>query len=477
MPDRPTSTHNEPPPAPLARSPWLDKLSRVTRTEGRRRVARNAFFLYLIQASDYVIPLITVPYLVRALGPERYGTVGFGAGVMALVALLVDYGFVLTATRQVSVERGDSAAVSRTAASVWGAKALVAGVVLALLAALTRFVPRLGEIAAVLFLQCGRVVGGIVSSQWLFQGMERMSVLSAINLAGSLVVTACIFLFIHDPADYLILAGLQGGAALLAGAVAVGVAVRLFRLQPPVPRPRDILQKLRGGFAVFFSTTCASLYTTANSAILGLLTNDATVGFYVAAEKLVGAVRSLMSPISQAIYPRLSRLAAESKTRALHWSRYLVLVSGGLGAALCLGLWIGAPLATRILFGEHFAPSVAVIRILAPLAFLVGLSNVFGIQIMLPFGRDRAFSRILLGAGAINVGLALLLAPRWQAPGMAAAVLTAELFVTASMGIYLLSHNLNPFAGSGAGTPSGAPPAAPPSAAPPLGAHDGAPRH
>jgi PST family polysaccharide transporter len=394
---------------------------------------------------DYLFPLITVPYLVRVLGPERYGTVGFGQGFIALLALFVDYGFALSATRRVSVQRDDIALVSRTASTVWAAKALFATAGLVVLVIAARAVPRLGEITMVLLLLYGRVIGGVLSPLWLFQGFERMHLIAGINLLNGTLLTVCVFTLIHRPSDYVLLAGVQGGSALVTGIVAACAALSAFRLRPALPSRADLARMLREGFPLFVSTSCVSAYTAANSLILGLLASDRTVGYFVAAEKIVGAVRSLTAPIAQATYPRLSKLASESKERALYWSRHVLLVMGGTGGALCAGLLVGAPLITRILLGPQFEPSIAVMRLLAPLALLVGLSNVFGIQIMLPFGRDRAFTWILMSAGVVDLALALLLAPRWGAAGMAGSVLAAETFVTVAMAFYLLYSGLNPF--------------------------------
>jgi polysaccharide transporter, PST family len=413
-----------------------------------RQVARNAFYLYVIQFMDYIVPMITVPYLVRVLGPERYGTLGFAQGFIALLSLFVDYGFILSATRRVSVQRNDLPALSRTAASVWAAKLLLAllGGVVTLVVAGT--VPRFQGVALLLLLLYGRLLGNVLSPLWLFQGMERMSIITGLNSLNSVVVMVCIFVFIHRPSDYVLLAGIQGVSALLTGLLAWRVAVTLFRLRLPFPSPGDILHVLREGFALFVFTSCVSLYTTANSVILGLLTNDRAVGYYVAAEKLVGAVRGLMSPIAQAAYPRLSKLASESRERALYWGRYVLLVMGGTGAILCAGLLVSAPLITHIFLGPEFGPTVLVMRLLAPLTILVGLSNVFGIQIMLPLGWDKAFTTIIFCAGVLNLALAFTLAPRWEAAGMAGSVLLSELFVTVAMPVYLLFHRVNPFTGA-----------------------------
>jgi PST family polysaccharide transporter len=197
---------------------------------------------------------------------------------------------------------------------------------------------------------------------------------------------------------------------------------------------------------LFLSTASVSLYTVGNAFILGLLTDPTAVGYYSAAERIVKAVLGLLGPIAQAAYPRFSRMASESKVLALQWGRRMLAVMGSLGLNLSLAVFAGAPLIVRTVLGPDYGPSVMVMQILAGVCFPIAVSNVLGIQIMVPFGKHEVFAVILLGAGLINTALGVLLAPIWQESGMAVAVLLTETFVTGTMFIYLLLCQLNPLA-------------------------------
>lgn len=118
------------------------------------------------------------------------------------------------------------------------------------------------------------------------------------------------------------------------------------------------------------------------------------------------------------------------------------------------GLFFGAPYIARIALGEQFQAGVPVIRILSLLPFLIGLSNIFGVQIMINFGLQRVLTRILIAAGVLNVIVALVLAMAWQHIGVAAAALATETFVTVGMFIALRRSGLDIFtAGVGAEAP------------------------
>lgn len=410
----------------------------------RSGVGKNAASLYLIQFANYILPLILVPYLVRVLGPEYFGLVSFGQGLIAYFNVLVDYGFNLSATRRISVERNDLIAVSRTASSVWAAKGLLCLLAWVILSLLTMSVPKLNEVKMLLLVLYGTVIGNALFPVWLFQGMEKMFFISAINLGMRLLVVGGVFALVRRPEHYFLYAALTSLGAIGAGVMGVAIAFYKFKLRTLLPSKEDIWKALKEGWLLFLSTASISLYTAGNAFILGLLTNHTVVGYYSAAEKIVQGLMNLLGPIRQAAYPRFAKLALESQVKALYWGKRLLLLMGGLGGSLSFILFLGAPIIVKIFLGTEYSPSIGVMRVLAALPLLVALSNVLGIQIMLPFGKDRAFTVILFGAGLTNIAFAVLLAPHWQGIGMATAVLITETVVTGSMFIYLQWHGLNP---------------------------------
>lgn len=416
----------------------------AVRTVARSPVTHNAASLYGIQFAGYLLPIVTVPYLVRVLGPGGYGAVAFGRSLIGVFILFVDYGFAWSATRKVSLERDNLSTVSLTAFGVWGAKAVLCCVGLVVLLILTALIPKLHAATTLLLIMYGIVIGNVLFPVWLFQGMEKMVHITAINLTAQLIVTIGVFTLIRHPEDYIAYAGLISAGSLTAGLVGAGLALRLFKLQVIIPSARDIWKHLVEGWTIFISMASVSLYTVANAFILGMLTNSIVVGYYSAAEGLVKVAVSLTGPISQAVYPRFSRIASQSKQLTLYWGRRMLLVMSSLGATFSIVLFVGAPWIVQTILGSGYESSIPVMRILAPLPFLISVSNVLGVQIMFPLRMERAVAIIVLCAGAINVGLAVLLAPVWLAVGMAVAVLISETFVTTSQLSWLTITGLSP---------------------------------
>lgn len=407
-------------------------------------VGKNALSLYSIQFANYLLPLITVPYLVRVLEAERFGTLAFGQGLMAYFSALVSYGFDWSATRKISVERDRADVVSRVTANVWGAKLLLCLLSFLSLLLLIQLVPRVREVSTLMIVLFGGVLGSVFFPTWLFQGLERMGPISAINLSLRALVVVGMFILVRKPQDFIIYAGLSSSAAIIAGLAGIGVAFHMFDLRLTLPTWAGIWESLREGWVLFLSNSAIVFYTSGNAFILGLMASDTMVGYFTAGEKIVRAAVNLLGPLSQALFPRFSRLAEESKTRALHWGRKLLFAMGGTGLLMSVITFVAAGLVVRVVLGSNYQSSVSVVRILALLPFLVAMSSVLGVQLMIPFGREKAVLFVVLGAGCLNVALASLLAPLWKADGMALSVLVAECFVTVAQFAYLWRARLNP---------------------------------
>ena len=397
-------------------------------------LVQNAVSLYGVQIANYLVPLITVPYLARVLGAAGWGMVAFAQAFGSYVALLGEYGFALSATREVARHRDSMERLTGILAGVMGAKGLLA--VISLLAAWLAgwLVPIFRENPGLLWTGMFWALTRAFSMMWFFQGFERMQVIAAVEITLQALATIGIFVLVHGPQDGWRVLVLQGLGYFVSFTIGSAMAYR--QLPFRLPTWRSTWEALRMGWTMFLFRGSVSLYTVGNAFILGLFVSPQIVGYYAGAEKTSRAFLGLLNPISQTLYPRLSHLVHTARDRAAQLARIGVAVMGLGGVLMGALVFFLAPLLVRIVLGGEFAAAVPILRILALLPPLIALSNVFGIQWMLPLGLDRAFNTIIILAGLINLGLAVVFAPLFGGVGMAWAVVTAEIFVTG--GIYLL---------------------------------------
>ncbi|WP_038055490.1 flippase [Thermus amyloliquefaciens] len=409
----------------------------------RHGLVQNILALYGVHFANYLFPLVTVPYLARVLGPKEWGLLAFTQAFGGYLNLLVEYGFGLSATRQVAQARDSLGRRAELLAGVLGAKGVLTLLVAGIAAWVGGSIPAFRDHPGVLWAGVFWALATAYSPMWYFQGLERMRLLAGLEVGTRALALVLIFLWVKGPGDVWKVLALQGGASLLATLLALSLAYR--EVPFILPTFQGVLEALRLGWSMFLFRGAVSLYTLANTFILGLFAPPQVVGYYAGAEKISKAFLGLLSPVSQALYPRLSHLAQNAPLEAARLARMGLAGMGLGGVALGLGVWALAPFWVRLFLGEGYEEAVLPLQILALIVPLIALSNVLGIQWMLPLGLDRPFNVIIVGAGLANLALAVVLAPRLAHVGMALAVVVSELLVTLGMWLYLRAHRRDPW--------------------------------
>jgi PST family polysaccharide transporter len=157
----------------------------------------------------------------------------------------------------------------------------------------------------------------------------------------------------------------------------------------------------------------------------------------------------LISPISQSVYPRVCAMMSEAPEKAFQFIQRLLLYQGTGTFLLSLTLFLLSNTATAVLLGPKFHDAAETLRILSFLPFVIGLSNVFGIQTMLPLGMRSAFRNLLIGSGLVNLVLLVPLAHYYSANGAASSVLITECIVTLAMAVVLQRKQIPIFLAKG----------------------------
>jgi PST family polysaccharide transporter len=199
---------------------------------------------------------------------------------------------------------------------------------------------------------------------------------------------------------------------------------------------RSVRNAMREAWPLFLFRTSLSLYTTANVFVLGLFASPSSVAFYAGAEKIARTPLGLLTPFTQAIYPRLSRNGrpADTSNEIRKWS-FLVMSGAGL---IVGGIMVScAPWLIRLVLGPGYEPAAAALRILSILPPVVAVNTYFGMHCLLPMGYDRQFVRTTILAGALCVSLGVLLVPLFSHLGMCIAAVSAEVFVLVSFALTL----------------------------------------
>ncbi|HMU42756.1 MAG TPA: flippase [Ignavibacteriaceae bacterium] len=418
----------------------MKNISQIIKTN--KNLFKNFTSLSLLQISNYIFPVITLPYLVRILGPEKYGLVNFAAAFTGYFTILTDYGFNLSATQEISVNRDDKQKVSEIFSSVITLKIFFFISSTLLFFSLTIILPALQSNMFLLVVTFFGVLGTALFPLWFYQGMEQMKYILIIYVSVRFVTTILIFVIVNTESDFIKYAGLNTVTQFVIAIIGLTFALHKFGIKYTFPSQILIKQQLKKGWELFLSTVWINLYTTSNVFILGLFASANVVGYYAAADKIRFAFQGVLSSMSQSLFPFVNKLLTESYVKFISFNRKLFKIALIIGAIISVLLFLFAAPIVRIVFGNEYQSSILVLKIIAWLPLVIFLSNVLGIQTMLPLNKQRSFSLILFFAAMINLILSFILVPKYFEIGTSISVLVTEIFVTSSFYIFIKRNKI-----------------------------------
>lgn len=270
---------------------------------GRRRFLGNFASLSGLQIATYLLPLVTVPYLVRVLGAEKFGLIGFAQALIQYFLYATEYGFNLTATRAISLQKDDRAVISEVFCSVLAAKLAILVAGFAVLCALVFAVPKFRADGAVYFLTFGTVIGSALFPLWFFQGIERMTYISVLNILSKIIFTAAIFVFVRQPSDFIYVPLISSIGMIVPGGLGLIIAFRRFGVALVRPSWASLRRQFVEGWPVFISIVGVAGYMNTRLFAVGLFTTNEVTGYFRMAEQLIAVVQLFpLASLVQALY-------------------------------------------------------------------------------------------------------------------------------------------------------------------------------
>jgi len=381
----------------------LTKIKNLIAEKDKKTLIENFFSLSFLQIATYILPLITLPYLVRVLGPEKFGLIAFSQAFIQYFMLLTDFGFNLSATREISIHREDKKHISKIFVSVFIIKLLLLLIAAFIIIVIVNYFGKFNTDKSVFYLTSLSIIGWVMFPQWFFQGIENMKFVTLFNVSAKLFFTICIFTFVKSESDYLIVPLLNSIGLILSGLISVFISLKYFNLTLQFPSFLEIKFQFLEGWHIFLSNISINLYTTSNNVILGLLTNNTIVGYYSAAEWIFKAFQQLGMPIYQSLFPYLSKLYIEDSKKALLIFNKLFKITLVVTFFVSLFLTFLSPLIVKLLLGDKYQESIIILSLLSWVIFASWGNYTLGIQGLVNFGHKKKFTKYVLICGIFHI--------------------------------------------------------------------------
>lgn len=393
------------------------------------RVGENFIFLSLLQALNYVLPLITFPYLVRVLGIEKFGLVSFANSFITYFQIITDYGFALSAPREIATNREDQHKIEEIYWSIIFIKGGLLTISFLFFVIIVILFERFRGDWMLYFLTFGMVVGNALFPIWFYQGIERMKFITFLSFFSKVLFTVSLFLLVKSSKDYYMVPLLNSMSYVFIGILALWLNYVYFGIRFCIPSKSQIFDSLKQGWYVFISTIVINLYTSSRIFIVGIFTNNYITGNYAIAEKLMNVFQTFpLLSLLQAAYPRLSAIYQYSPLRALELMKKLQKWTTITYLFIAFLLILSAEKVLSIIAGEIYREAIFALRILAIAIFFTN-ANSFRVQFLLISGNHKLFANIHLILGLLGFAIMLLLGYRFGYIGVAFSIVIISIVV------------------------------------------------
>lgn len=329
-----------------------------------KRVIKNAAWMAVFQAANYVIPILLIPYISRILGVDSFGKVTYLQTIAQYATFFINFGFEYTSTRAIAVNRDNP---EKLRSIFWGT--IIAKMLLTVVSLLVFLPYSFSHIQSseemVMYMAAWMInVGWWLYPSWYFQGMEKLSIMSVANFlikaAGAILVVVCV----REASDSVNYLASFSFSYIAGGLITIVYCIRKEGMRRVSVKADTIKTLLGDSLPVFLASVFSSI--TQAYAITYLGSGHATehdLGIYSGAFKLVFAAVAMCNlPISMAIFPKVSREYEKDREGGIRYFYKTLKIVVLIAFCFSVGMYVFSPLAVMLLLGDKFEESTELLR-------------------------------------------------------------------------------------------------------------------
>jgi PST family polysaccharide transporter len=348
----------------------------------KNKSIQNFLFLAIIQSSNVLISIISMPLLIQGIGVDQFGLVNLALSVIILLNIMVGFGYNLSAPREVAVSQNDNSALSHLVSNVFSAKILLAGFATFLILLGVFGLNLFKEYQMILVYSVLLLFSEATLPLWFFQGMEKMKLISIANVFSKLLFLMGIVLFIHSPETSKWVNFMMGFTGLLINLFLLTYIHTFLQIRFYRPQFSAIWASLKENVLFFFSNLTGYISVNGGLIIFSFFAGAETLGMYSLAERVVMVLRLFPAMIIQAIFPNASKLFKKDQASFYRFLKIVYIRVLLVGAFIAASTYLAAPWIIRVLSRSELRESVLYLQLLSPLLFLSCL-NIPNITMML----------------------------------------------------------------------------------------------
>lgn len=388
----------------------------------------NFIMNFILTISNFIFPLITFPYVSRVLGAEGVGSVTFASSIVNYFSMVGMLGVPTYGIRACAKVRDNQEKLEKTVQEIVILNAITMGIAIVGLAITVNLVERLAIEKLLYLILSSTLIFNVLGVDWLYRSLEQYSYITIRSIAFKLLSLAALFVFVNQSDDYVVYGGITVLASVGSNVMNFINLRKFIRLKPM--GNLNIWQHLKPTLSFFLLSVSSTIYLNVDTTMLGFIKGDEVVGYYSAATKLKQILVSVVTSLGGVLLPRLSYYHEKGRKE-----EFRQVVSKALNFIFVISLpmvvyfTLMAEESIVFLSGDGFLPAVLPMRFIMPTVFFIGLSNLMGIQVLVPTNREMLVVISTIAGAIVDILVNSVGIPMFGAAGAAFASSLAEFAV------------------------------------------------
>lgn len=401
-----------------------------------KSLKKNFCMNAILTMSQFIFPLITFPYVSRILLAEGTGKVSFATSIISYFAMFAQLGIPTYGIRACAQVRNDKKKLSKTAQEIF-----IINIIMSILAYIVFFialcnVPRLKDEKTLLIIVSATIFFNAIGMEWLYKALEQYTYITIRSVIFKFIALIAMFLLIHQQSDYIIYGAISIFASSASNIFNFFNVHKYISLRPV--GEYNFKQHLKA-VSVFFALSCAAtIYVNLDTVMLGFMKTNVDVGYYNAAVKIKTILVSIVTSLGTVLLPRASYYVEHGlKEDFYRITKKAINFVFLVATPLMLYFMFFAKEGIFFLSGNTYGGAIVPMQIIMPTLFFIGLTNIMGMQILVPLGKENIVLYSEIVGAVVDLAINYILIPKYASAGVAIGTLVAEIAVWIVQYIYL----------------------------------------
>lgn len=401
-----------------------------------KSLKKNFCMNAILTMSQFIFPLITFPYVSRILLVEGTGKVSFATSIISYFAMFAQLGIPTYGIRACAQVRNDKKKLSKTAQEIF-----IINIIMSILAYIVFFialcnVPRLKDEKTLLIIVSATIFFNAIGMEWLYKALEQYTYITIRSVIFKFIALIAMFLLIHQQSDYIIYGAISIFASSASNIFNFFNVHKYISLRPV--GEYNFKQHLKA-VSVFFALSCAAtIYVNLDTVMLGFMKTNVDVGYYNAAVKIKTILVSIVTSLGTVLLPRASYYVEHGlKEDFYRITKKAINFVFLVATPLMLYFMFFAKEGIFFLSGNTYGGAIVPMQIIMPTLFFIGLTNIMGMQILVPLGKENIVLYSEIVGAVVDLAINYILIPKYASAGVAIGTLVAEIAVWIVQYIYL----------------------------------------